>query len=114
MGRYPHHRCIDARDSHAQAYPTLDAGGPYTVAPGQRVKLAARGEDRAGVLLEYTWDLDGDGSFETAGRQPTFDAQSLPDGASRIAAVRVASKSGLSATASALILVRAGAPAATP
>lgn len=94
--------------------PTLDAGGPYVVAPGGSLKLAARGQDAAAVMLEYTWDLDGDGVFEKQGRQPTFDAQSLPEGTSRTVTVRVASRSGLSATAQAHILVQATAPTLTP
>jgi hypothetical protein len=94
--------------------PTLDAGGPYLVAPGGDVKLAAQGYDPAAVMLEYAWDLDGDGTFEQQGRQPTFHAQDLPAGATRTVTVRVASRSGLAATAQALVRVQAAAATATP
>ena len=52
--------------------PTADAGGPYAVAEGGSVVLSASGSDANGDSLTYAWDLDNNGSFETAvRRRPT-------------------------------------------
>ena len=51
--------------------PTADAGGPYSVAEGARSRCPRRvGCD--GDALTYAWDLDNNGSFETAGQSPTY------------------------------------------
>lgn len=94
--------------------PVVDAGGPYLVTPGASITLSARGQDAAGVLLEYAWDLDGNGSFERTGQEVTFSAPNQPQATDQPVAVRVTSKSGLSATAQALVQVRADAPTTTP
>lgn len=58
--------------------PTADAGGPYSVVEGQSVTLSATGTDREddarGLPLSYAWDLDNNGSFETAGPSVPFVA----------------------------------------
>ena len=46
--------------------PTADAGGPYTVAEGGSVTVAATGGDADGDALTYAWDLDNDGEFDDA------------------------------------------------
>ena len=50
------------------APPTVNAGGPYPVNEGGSVTLTAGGSDPNGDSLTYAWDLDNNGSFETAGR----------------------------------------------
>jgi hypothetical protein len=42
-----------------------DAGGPYTIDEGESVTLDASGT-QAGATASYSWDLDGDGSFDDA------------------------------------------------
>ena len=56
--------------------PTADAGGPYTVDEGDSVGLSGTGTDPVDTL-SYAWDLDDNGSFETSGQNPNFDASSL-------------------------------------
>jgi endonuclease/exonuclease/phosphatase family metal-dependent hydrolase len=58
--------------------PTADAGGPYSVAEGGSVVLSASGSDANGDSLTYSWDLDNNGSFETAGQTPTYTAGDGP------------------------------------
>ena len=46
-----------------------DAGGPYTVEEGESLSLDGR-DSSPGV--EYAWDVDDDGTFDTDGAQPTL------------------------------------------
>jgi 2',3'-cyclic-nucleotide 2'-phosphodiesterase (5'-nucleotidase family) len=54
--------------------PTVSAGGPYSVIEGTTVILSATGSDVNGNALTYAWDLDNNGSFETAGQSVSFAA----------------------------------------
>jgi len=65
-----------------KAPPTVDAGGPYNVNEGGSVMVTASGNDPEGGALTYAWDLDNDGSFETAGQSVSFSAAGL-DGPSQ-------------------------------
>ena len=47
--------------------PVVDAGGPYAVDEGGSVTVAATGSDPDGDAITYAWDLDNNGTFETAG-----------------------------------------------
>ena len=70
----------------ANVAPSVDAGGPYSVAEGSSIVLAGVASDPAGAndLLTCTWDLDGDGAFDDAtGLTPSFDAAGL-DGPSTV------------------------------
>lgn len=90
--------------------PTVDAGGPYSVAEGARVELNATGES----VLSYAWDLDGDGSFESDDQEVTFSAAGLDGPVSRLVRVRATDPAtGLSATSAALVEVANVAPTAT-
>ena len=51
---------------------SAEAGGPYTVVEGQTVTLAATGVDPEGSALTYAWDLNNDGTYETAGQSVPF------------------------------------------
>ncbi len=93
--------------------PTADAGGPYAVDEGGSVELAATGIDSEGGALAYAWDLDGDGTFETSGRNATFSAAHLDGPSSRTVKVRVTDAEGESATDEAAINVGNVAPTAT-
>ncbi len=52
--------------------PTADAGGPYSVVEGEAVMLTATGADPEQSALTFEWDLDGDGTYETAGESVAF------------------------------------------
>ncbi|MGE5601930.1 MAG: hypothetical protein ACM30E_02695, partial [Nitrososphaerales archaeon] len=59
----------------ANTPPTPKAGGPYSVLEGGSATLTATATDpNAGQTLRYFWDLDGNGSYETAGQSVTFYA----------------------------------------
>ncbi|HMQ32291.1 MAG TPA: ExeM/NucH family extracellular endonuclease [Chloroflexaceae bacterium] len=80
--------------------PTVDAGGPYSVVEGGSVTLSATAsDDTYATSLQYAWDLDNDGTFETAGQSVTFSAAGIEAPATRTVAVRVTDELGLSATA---------------
>jgi methionine-rich copper-binding protein CopC len=68
--------------------PTVDAGGPYAVEQGATVQVAATGTDPENQAITYAWDLDGDGTFETAGQTATFSAAGLVAPTSRTISVR--------------------------
>jgi Endonuclease/Exonuclease/phosphatase family len=89
--------------------PTANAGGPYTVAEGGSIVLAGGG---TGTGLTFTWDLDGNGTFETTGQNPTFSAAALDGPATRQVSLRV-SDGELTATSSAVVQVTNVAPTAT-
>lgn len=57
--------------------PTADVGGPYTGTPGIPVDLSGSAVDPGSADTHtYAWDLDNNGSYETAGQdvQVTFSA----------------------------------------
>lgn len=90
--------------------PTVDAGGPHTVDEGSSVTLTATGADPNGDALTYAWDLDNDGTFETAGQSVSFDAALLDGPASKTVGVKATDPLGLSATATATVDVKNVAP----
>ncbi len=61
--------------ARAEEAPHAWAGGPY-VAAGRDVQLSASGSVGAGNL-SYSWDLNGDGAFETASDAPTLTVQAV-------------------------------------
>jgi endonuclease/exonuclease/phosphatase family metal-dependent hydrolase len=92
--------------------PTVSAGAPYTADEAGSTTLTASGSDPNGDPLTYTWDLDGNGTFETPGQSVTFDA---PDDGptTRTVRVQVTDDGGLSATDEVTIQVRNVPPTAT-
>jgi hypothetical protein len=92
------------------AEPTVDAGGPYGVNEGGSVTLTATGSDPNGDTLTYAWDLDDNGSFETAGQSVTFSAASLDGPSSHTVKVQVTDPGGLSAVAQGTVNVLNVAP----
>ena len=74
-----HDPVADRRRSSPPA-PTANAGGPYTVAEGGSATLTGSG---TGQGLTYAWDLDNDGTFETAGQTATFSAATIDGPATR-------------------------------
>ncbi|HEY9284768.1 MAG TPA: Ig-like domain-containing protein [Pyrinomonadaceae bacterium] len=85
--------------------PTAGAGGPYSVNAGGSVSVSAAGADVEDGPLNYVWDLDNDGAFETAGQTVPFSAALIGGPAVKTINVRVTDGGGLSATASATVNV---------
>jgi Ca2+-binding RTX toxin-like protein len=89
--------------------PIADAGGPYLVAEGSSVTLdASASSDPDGDVIEYEWDLDGDGAFEIAGIEVEFDAVEGP--AVQVVTVQVCDPVGSCASSSATVEVTNVAP----
>jgi len=78
--------------------PTVDAGGPYAVNEGGSIIVTASGHDPEESPLTYAWDLDNNGSFETAGQSVTFSAAALTAPSNHTLVVRVTDIGGLTAT----------------
>jgi hypothetical protein len=93
--------------------PTVSAGGPYSVDEGGSVGLDATGSDPEGGTLTYAWDLDNNGSYETAGKSATFSAAALDGPTSVTVGVQVTDDAGATATDTATINVKNVPPAAT-
>jgi parallel beta-helix repeat protein len=53
---------------YANNPPIADAGGPYSAGEGTPITLTAKGssDPDCGNLLEFRWDLDNDGTWDTA------------------------------------------------
>ena len=93
--------------------PTVSAGGPYTVDEGSSTTVTATGTDPDGDPITFAWDLDDDGTFETAGQTATFSAAALDGPTTRTVSVRATDNGGLAATTSTTITVANVAPTAT-
>ena len=78
--------------------PTASAGGPYAVDEGGSVGLSGTGSDPDGDLLTYAWDLDNNGSFETAGQNVTFSAAGRDGPGSQTVVLRVCDDESACAT----------------
>ncbi len=87
----------------------VGAGGPYTLAEGATVSLAASAAGGSGPYT-YAWDLDADGTFETAGASPVFSAVALDGPKTVTVGVRVEDAGARTATSSALVTVTNVAP----
>lgn len=88
------------------APPVANAGGPYVINEGGAASLT--GLASAGDITTYEWDLDNNGSFETAGATPSFSA---PNSGVYPIALRVTGLGG-STTATANVTVDNLAPTA--
>ncbi len=93
--------------------PTVSAGGPYTVAEGGSVTVTATGNDPDGDALAYAWDLDNDGTYETAGQSATFSAAAIDGPATRTVGVKATDQSGQSAAGTATVTITNVAPTVT-
>lgn len=101
--------------------PSVSAGGLYSVDEGSSVTVTATGTDPENGSLQYAWDLDNDGTFETAGQTATFSAATIDGPATRTIGVRVTDDGGLTATDTATVTIANvppegtfNAPAASP
>jgi hypothetical protein len=94
--------------------PVALAGGPYSVPEGGSVVLSGSGTDRdAGDTLTYSWNLDGDGTFETPSQGTVFSANSLDGPTSRTVTLQVCDSHGACSTSSAVVNVLNVAPTIT-
>ncbi len=94
------------------APPVADAGGPYTTDEGQSVTLDGTGSsDPENGALTYAWDLDNNGTFETAGATPVFPAQG--DNGVFTVTLRVTDPEGSSSTDTATVTVDNVVPTVT-
>jgi hypothetical protein len=93
--------------------PTASAGGPYTVDEGGSVQLTATGSDPESGPLTYAWDLDNNGTYESAGATTTFSAASLDGPSSHTVGVQVTDDGDLTTTATATVTVGNVAPTAS-
>ncbi|NLE45688.1 MAG: PKD domain-containing protein, partial [Chloroflexi bacterium] len=91
--------------------PTADAGGPYSVDEGGSVVLSGSGTDPIDTL-SYAWDLNDDGTFESTGQSPTFDASTLDGPSTYTVTLRVSDGDGGVTTDTATISVLNVAPTA--
>lgn len=89
--------------------PTVSAGADFTIDAGQSRTLQATASDPDGDPLTFTWDLDGNGSFETPGNPVTYTAPSGP--ATVTISVQVSDGRGGTAADSLEATINAVAPA---
>jgi len=93
--------------------PTASAGGPYSVPEGGSVTLAGTGSDPDGDPLTYAWDLDNNGSFETAGQNPAFSAAGRDGPGNQTVVLQVCDSRSVCSTASATLDIANVPPTAT-
>lgn len=70
--------CIDGVNTNTPV--SADAGGidgKYYVNEGNSIQLNGSSTDPSGGVVNYSWDLNHDGTFETAGQYPLFSAATL-------------------------------------
>ena len=82
------------------------SASPAVVAPGRAVTFDASGSsDPEGLGLRYEWDLDGNGSFETAGGTSPTVTNTYSASTTLTARVRVSDPHGATAVAGTLVRV---------
>ncbi len=92
---------------------TVDAGGPYTVNEGGSVAVSATAQDIDSGPLTFDWDLDDNGSFETAGQAVVFSAAGIDGPSTRTITVRVTDSDNQTATDTASVAIANVAPTVT-
>lgn len=94
----------------ARVAPNASLSGPATVKAGEKATFSAGSStaDPAGSIVEYAWDLDGNGSFEEVRTTPKITIVPQTPGQQTIS-VRVRDDAGETSVATAYYLVQ-GAP----
>jgi PGF-CTERM protein len=96
---YPELRALtDSPDMPSQDAPSpvADAGSPVTVDIGTNFSLdGTNSSDSETRIVSYEWDIDGDGTYELTGPQPTY---SYDDSGIRAVTLRVTDSTGSNAT----------------
>jgi trypsin len=93
--------------------PSASAGqSAYSVPEGRSVALAATASDLDGDALDYRWDLNRDGTFESTGQTTTFTALGLDGPVTRVATLRVCDFFGACVQATGLVRVTNARPRA--
>ena len=102
----------DLTSTMANDPPTADiTHSPTSPEVGQTVSFDASGStDSDGTLVEYAWDFDGDGTYETSTAEPTV-THSYSTAGTRSATVRVTDDDGTTDTATTTVGVN-GPPTA--
>jgi hypothetical protein len=91
--------------------PVAEANGPYIVPENSRVQLSSAGSsDVDGTIVLFQWDLNEDGTFETVGASPVFDADGIDGPRTIILKLRVTDNQGGVAEDEALLTVTNVAP----
>jgi hypothetical protein len=85
--------------------PTADAEGPYEVKEGGSVNVHASGTDPENGALDYAWDLDNNGTFETTGQNAPFDAANVDGPATKTIKIQVSDDKGAKSTDEATVKV---------
>jgi uncharacterized protein len=83
--------------------PTVDANGPYQAIEGRSTQVCAAGTDSDGDTLNYAWDIDNNGTYETAGMCATFSAPADSAPSHKVIRVQVADGKGGTATGTATV-----------
>jgi PKD repeat protein len=92
---------VTPAENHAPVVSSATALPGSGVAP-LAVAFASSATDSDGDTLTYTWDLDGNGSFETTGQNPSF-TYTTPG--TYVAVVKASDPAGLSATKTVTVTV---------
>ncbi len=93
--------------------PAVNAGGPYSAIEGGSVSVSASGSDPDGDTLTYAWDLDNNGTFETAGQTVNFSAATIDGPLVDTIRVRATDTGNLSAIAETTVEIQNAAPTVT-
>jgi hypothetical protein len=88
-----------AQFAPAHGAPSVTTTGPYMMYAGDTLQLVASGADPEGDPLTYAWDLDGNGSYETAGRVVSYTAPTSTVASTVTVTVQVTDPGGHAATA---------------
>ncbi|NTV13367.1 MAG: choice-of-anchor D domain-containing protein, partial [Desulfobulbaceae bacterium] len=116
--------CDDFPNCSARAVnspPSPETGGPFAIGFGREATFdGGTGSEPDGVcgdtIVEYAWDLDGNGTFETVGQAPTLanaqlEALGIASVGRHPVALRLKDSLGATATAATTFIVVASEPA---
>lgn len=100
--------------SDANHVPSVEIGGPYSVAADSSITLSARGSDPDGDALTYRWDLNSDGTSDATGSSTGFEATRAQVGTAVPVAVTACDSYGACARATTTVAVVSPVVITTP